>query len=104
MPTHLLEPYRHQAYIPARRALNALTQLYGEWNAAAPARLDAARIKQILPSLQTYVATLQRAHGNHLDEYPRVVSIIAELRSIEGAALDAIIGDLEHSRTEIDNA
>jgi hypothetical protein len=32
------------------------------------------------------------------------VSIIAELRSIEGAALDAIIGDLEHSRTEIDNA
>jgi hypothetical protein len=104
MPSHLLEPYRHQAYIPARRALSALTRLYSEWNAASPARLDAARIKPILPSLETYVATLRRADGNHLDEYPRIVSIIAELRSIQGAALDNIIGDLEHSRTEIDNA
>jgi hypothetical protein len=104
MPSHLLEPYRHQAYIPARRALNTLIHLYGEWNAALPARLDAARIKQVLPSLETYVATLQRAAGNHLGEYPRIVSIIADLRSIGGAALDSIIGDLEHSRTEIDNA
>ena len=104
MPSHLLEPFRHQAYIPARRALNDLTRLYGEWNAALPARLDAARIKQILPSLETYVTTLQRADGNHLGEYPRIVSILAELRRIEDAALDSIIGDLEHSRTEIDNA
>jgi hypothetical protein len=103
MPSHLLEPYRHQAYIPARRALNDLTRLYGEWNAALPARLDAARIKQILPSLEAYVATLQRADGNHLGEYPRIVSILAELRRIEDAALDSVIGDLEHSRTEIDN-
>ena len=104
MPSHLLEPYRHQAYIPARRALSDLTQLYGKWNSALPARLDAARIKQVLPSLETYVTTLRQADGNHLGEYPRIVSIIAELRGIEDAALDSIIGDLEHSRTEIDNA
>jgi hypothetical protein len=104
MPSHLLEPYRHQAYIPARRALDALTKLHGEWLNSAPARLDAARIRKILPPLESYVSTLRRADGDHLDAYPLIVSIIAELRGIDCGALDSIVGDLEHSRTEIDNA
>jgi len=104
MASHLLEPYRHQAYIPARRALDALTRLHGEWLTHEPARLDAARIKKILPSLETYVSTLRRVDGEHFAAYPLIVGIIAELRTIEGTALESIIGDLEHSRTEIDNA
>jgi hypothetical protein len=104
MASHLLEPYRHQAYIPARRALDALTKLHGEWLNHEPARLDAARIKKILPSLETYVSTLRRVDGEHFAAYPLIVGIIAELRTIEGTALESIIGDLEHSRTEIDNA
>lgn len=104
MPPSLLEPYRHQAYIPARRALDALTKLYAQWLNDSPARLDAARLKKLLQSLETYVATLRRADGDHFDAYPLIVGIIAELRSIECAALDSIVGDLEHSRTEIDNA
>src|SRR5579862_9724022 len=104
MPANLLEPYRHQAYIPARRALDALTKLHGEWLNNAPARLDAARIKSILPSLETYVATLRRADGDHFAAYPLIVWIIAELRHIESGALDSIVGDLEHSPTEIDNS
>jgi hypothetical protein len=104
MPSHLLEPYRHQAYIPARRALDALTKLHGEWLSNAPTRLDAARIKNVLLSLDTYVATLRRVDGDHFDAYPLIVWMLAELRNIECGALDSIIGDLEHSRTEIDNA
>jgi hypothetical protein len=104
MASHLLEPYRHQAYIPARRALDALIMLHGEWHNHEPVRLDAARIKKILPSLETYVSTLRRVDGKHFAAYPLIVMIIGELRNIEYAALDSIIGDLEHSRTEIDNA
>lgn len=104
MPSNLLEPYRHQAYIPARRALDALTKLHIVWLNDAPARLDAARIKKVLPSLEIYVSTLRRADGDHFGAYPLVVRIIEELRCIECAALESIIGDLEHSRTEIDNA
>jgi hypothetical protein len=104
MPSNLLEPYRHQAYIPARRALDALAKLHADWLRNEPARLDAARIKATLPSLEIYVATLRRADGDHFAAYPLIVSIIAELRHIECRALDSIIGDLEHSRTEIDNA
>ena len=104
MPSNLLEPYRHQAYIAARRALDALTKLHDEWLNGTPARLDAARIKRLLPSLESYVETLRRADGDHFDAYPLVVWTIAELRDIGSGALDSIIGDLEHSRTEIDNA
>jgi hypothetical protein len=101
MASHLLEPYRHQAYIPARRALDALTKLHGEWLKHEPSRLDTARIKKMLSSLETYVSALR---GEHFAAYPLIVGVIAELRTIECAALDSIIGDLEHSRTEIDNA
>jgi hypothetical protein len=104
MPHHLLEPYRHQAYIPARRALDALKKLHREWLQNAFESFNAARVNKVLPSLETYVATLRRVDGEHLAAYPLVVWIIAELRNIEHDALDSIIGDLEHSRTEIDNA
>jgi hypothetical protein len=104
MPSHLLEPYRHQAYIPARRALDALTKLHDEWLNNEPTHLDAARLKKVLVSLDTYVATLRRVDGDHFAAYPLIVRMIAELRTIECGALDSIIGDLEHSRTEIDNA
>jgi hypothetical protein len=103
MPSSLLEPYRHQAYIPARRALDALTQLQREWTNSPAVRLDAARLKRIMTSLETYVATLRSPKGDHLGEYPRVVALIAELSDFQCAALESIVGDLEHSRTEIDN-
>jgi hypothetical protein len=104
MPASLLEPYRHQAYIPARRALDALAKLHDDWVNDPAAHPNAAQIKKILPSLRTYVETLRQAHGNHFATYPLIVWIIYELRQIECGALDSIIGDLEHSRTEIDNA
>ena len=103
MASSLLEPYRHQAYIPARRALDALTRLLREWLNSPAASLDAARLKRILPSLETYVATLRSPEGDHLGEYPRIVAIIADLSDFHSAALDSIVGDLEHSRTEIGN-
>ena len=104
MSSSLLEPYRHQAYLPARRALDALANLHRQLLTNAGTAIDAARIKKILPSLETYVATLRRADGEHFAEYPRVVAIIAGLSEIPSVLLDSIIGDLEHSRTEIGNS
>jgi hypothetical protein len=103
MPSSLLEPYRHQAYIPARRALDALTLLQRQWMNSPAASLDAARLKRIISSLEKYVATLRSPEGDHLGEYPRVVAIIDDLSDFRSPALDSIVGDLEHSRTEIDN-
>ncbi|HEX3912464.1 MAG TPA: hypothetical protein VHW71_03060 [Steroidobacteraceae bacterium] len=104
MPSSLLEPYRHQAYIPARRALDALIGLQRKLAGDSAATLGAARIGKILPELSAYVATLRRADAEHLGEYARVVWIIAALSAIQSDSLDSIIGDLEHSRTEIGNA
>jgi hypothetical protein len=104
MPTSLLEPYRHQAYIPARRALDALTALHKDLIGNTATTLDGARIRKILPLLERYVATLKRIDGDHFNEYPRVVEIIGALNDIHNAALESIIGDLEHSRTEIGNS
>lgn len=103
MPSSLLEPYRHQAYIPARRALDALAAVHRALMVDNAAPLSAARIKKILPELEAYVATLRRADGEHFEEYARIVSIIAALSEVQSDALDSIIGDLEHSRTEIGN-
>jgi len=47
--------------------------------------------------------TGRRETVDHLGAYPRVAAIIAELNEFQSAALDSIVGDLEHSRTEIDN-
>jgi hypothetical protein len=49
------------------------------------------------------VATLRSPKGDHLGEYPRVAAIIAELSAFQSPAFGSIVGDLEHSRTEIDN-
>lgn len=103
MPSSLLEPYRHQAYIPARRALDALLSLHRQLTSDSTAQLTAARIRKVLPALEAFVTTLRRADGEHFEEYPRVVSIIEALSEIQADALDSIIGDLEHSRTEIGN-